>query len=114
MKKKLTPEEMIEEIMNEFDFERVHIAMNVLNWRWGIGSDFIIPSQDLIKEEARRLLENVVELTTPYSGSVKGPFSIATGGLKATAWKSKKGNITNLELGFILATWDSVRSDKHL
>lgn len=52
-------EEKISDILNNFDFERVHKAMIALEWNWylGMGGEGI-PSVGALKKAARELLSD--------------------------------------------------------
>ena len=47
--------QMIDEILDEFDFNRVQRAMDYLNWKW-VGESVTV---DMLKEEAKRLLKHI-------------------------------------------------------
>jgi hypothetical protein len=49
----------IDEIMREFDFDKVQRVMTFLNWEWAIGnpSNLNVPSVSRIQSVARELLE---------------------------------------------------------
>ena len=51
-------EAMIFNIIQEFDFEKVQTAMNVLGWKW-VGEDVTI---DMLKTESIRLLKDAAKL----------------------------------------------------
>jgi hypothetical protein len=64
-------QEVIDEIMDSFDFERVYKVMQHLNWEWvNVG----VPEIYDIKKQARRLLKEAIKLKT----------SISTGGFCVT------------------------------
>lgn len=90
----------IEEIMEYFDFDRVHKAMVALNWTW---FDVGAPTIDDLKRQARRLLD---EVASKIENSDEGQFYIATGGFKASARRYEKspGGIL-LELTFEVSRW---------
>ena len=62
----------IECIMRNFDFERVHKVMELLDWHWAFTSKGV-PTVEEIKVEARRILIDACEEET----------NIATGGFRA-------------------------------
>lgn len=67
----------IQEIMDWFNFHRVHETVCALNWTWaGTG----IPSPAKMRQEARRLLEEVAHTLneTTYK-----EYEISTGGFTA-------------------------------
>ena len=64
---------MIYEILDEFDFEKVHRVMVALDWQWS-GTDGV-PSIGDLRRQARSLLQQVVDS--------KDTHSIGTGGFTA-------------------------------
>lgn len=64
---------MIDEILDEFDFEKVHRVMVALDWRYNGHEQ--VPSIGDLRRTARSLLKQVVES--------KGLHSVGTGGLTA-------------------------------
>jgi hypothetical protein len=81
----------IKRILKNFDFERVHNAMEALNWGW-YGTGRKAPSIDQLKETAERLLTNIA-----YAKDYK---CIAAGGFEASYVDGV------LDLRFILTHWD--------
>lgn len=65
----------IKHIMDNFDFERVHKAMELLDWTWGDRKDdpFVVPSIDRIEEVAKDTLK----------GAIKRKCYISSGGFVA-------------------------------
>jgi hypothetical protein len=90
----------IDEIMEEFDFKKVHSVMKYVDWRWVKDGDddfeMEIPNIERMKETARRLLEESAEKDREEYAS------IATGGFKATRYPGD-----HLGLEFVLADWDT-------
>jgi len=113
-KQKLTVKDIIDEIMEEFNFGKVESVMFHLNWRWA--SEYKrTPNIDELRETAERLLKDAAEsrlgayIDTHHE---LGIFS-ATGGFKATAWCNEtKTEITGLRLEFIVADWDTFNEEK--
>jgi len=98
-------EAMIFNIIQEFDFEKVQTAMNVLGWRW-VGQDVTI---NMLKTESIRLLKDAVKLRLGNLSDEHWELGITcgTGGLQATAYCDEdKTKITNLDLKFVLEEWD--------
>ncbi len=81
---------MVEDIMENFDFERVHKAMVTLDWLWFIDNEYRIPTLEEIKTHAGKMMLDALN-GMPY----------ATGGFYCTY----KNGI--LELSFELASWFS-------
>lgn len=64
---------MIDEILDEFDFEKVHRVMTALSWTWYREPE--VPSITDLRRMARYLLKQVVES--------KGIHSVGSGGFTA-------------------------------
>ena len=64
--------ELIDDIMDNFDFLKVRFVMDTVHWKWG--SD--LPSIEALEERARSLLSRVSKMTSKVS--------ISTGGFRAT------------------------------
>jgi len=114
VKQKLTVEDMIDEIMEEFDFVKVERIMFHLNWKWGI-STYRTPNIDELKETAEQLLRDAAEsrLGDFIEQHHEVGITSATGGFKATAWCNEaKTEITGLRLEFIVTDWDSFNEEK--
>jgi hypothetical protein len=93
---------MMFDIINNFDYDKVRIVMKHLEWEWfGKG----VPTLDDIRFAARERLETVIKncLLDANSGE---EYFVSSGGLKATAIKDDYGQITFLQLEFILTSWD--------
>jgi hypothetical protein len=110
MKKvKLTQNDMIKEVMNNFDFERVQHAMDLMNWTWYNTKK--APSIDELKKAARHHLDRVIQqaLSPDNTESHHVSWMSASGGFVARAWKTKKNNLSRLTLDFVLTSWESDR-----
>lgn len=103
-----TQKELIDDIMDNFNFKKVQSTMKFLNWKWS-GSDGEVPSVVDIRRQARKLLVEVCELCLKQKNiSPDTQVCVGTGGLLARAFRSECGKfVSNLELEFIIATWDS-------
>ena len=98
-------EAMIFNIIQEFDFEKVQTAMNVLGWKW-VGQDVTI---DMLKTESIRLLKDAAKLRLVNLNDEHWELGIVcyTGGLQAKAYCDEdKTKITSLDLKFVLTEWD--------
>jgi hypothetical protein len=80
------------EILENFDFKKVHDAMLALKWEWYQYHG--IPTIDIIKTEAEKLLDECIN-------NSEKKISISTGGF--TVRKYKHG----LSLKFIVEEWDT-------
>ena len=99
--------QMINDIMDNFEFDKVQTAMEALDWQWaGKG----VPLIKQLKETAVYLLKGAAELRLgDYLEShwEQGIIN-STGGFQATAFcDATKTKIIALDLKFVLAGWDS-------
>ena len=83
----------IDNIMDWFDFEKVHKTMKALRWEW-VGAEEKIPCQGEIRERARQLLTEAIQ----------SEMSIGTGGLRVT-YIPVEGF---LKLEFVVSEWDAL------
>jgi hypothetical protein len=103
-------EKMIDEIIQEFDFERCYNAMNALNWQW-VGTG--IPTIDMLKESAINRLRDTMKGVKDKENrlSANEYYASSSGGLKGTAWKNRYGHVTGIKLEFVLTEWNSDGDD---
>jgi hypothetical protein len=83
-------QELIDEIMDHFNFDKVAKVMTFLEWKW-ISAEDGIPSVGEIRQSARRLLKD----------AIKNKTTIGTGGFRAIY------DDGYLHLEFILTEFDS-------
>jgi hypothetical protein len=81
-------------VLEGFDWDRVHFAMTQLNWRWL--DEELSPTISELRTEARKLLKLCVQ------GSIESNncFTISCGGFEAHA--DVDGDVCNLSLKFVL------------
>jgi len=70
-------EKKAEQIMNSFDFEKVHAHMVAADWKWSNRDDSAseVPTVDRVKTIARYLLTNVIWDTRPVINCSTGGFA---------------------------------------
>jgi hypothetical protein len=83
----------VDNIMDWFDFEKVHKTMKALRWEW-MDAEEKIPCQGEIREKARQLLTEAIQTE----------MSIGTGGLQVT-YIPVEGF---LKLEFVVSEWDAL------
>ena len=83
----------IDNIMDWFDFDKVHKTMRVLRWEW-LSAEEKIPCQGEIREKARRLLTDAIQ----------SEMSVGSGGLQVTYIPTEGF----LKLEFIVSEWDTL------
>jgi hypothetical protein len=98
-------EEMINGIMENFEWKRVQEVMDYLDWQWRGEYVTIV----MLKETAERLLRGAMKSRLGEFIDESDEIGIAnsTGGLEAKAWCDEdKTHIVRLELKFVLSSWD--------
>jgi hypothetical protein len=85
-----TEQEMIDEIMDCFEFEKVHKTMVALDWKWVSCKE--VPELHEIKKAAREHLKRAIAEGTSWSGGFRATYD---------------GNINVLELMFVVEDWDT-------
>ena len=94
-------EAMIDEIMEHFDFEKVHKVMSFLDWEWDIGDgEQTVPSTYRLMKQAKQMLKYI----TQYDD--KEYHEMATGGFRAVL--NEEGD---LELRFEITKSASFNDD---
>ena len=98
-------QERIQYVLDKFNFEKVSVTMNALDWRWvtASGDSYELPSIHRMKVTARNLMERA------YNDLIKDDecnvYTKGTGGLQATC--SKEGDKYYFVLQFVLTEYDS-------
>lgn len=93
---------MMFDIINHFDFLKVHLVMVGIGWVWYPNGT---PSVDELRFAARERIESVIK-NCLLDAQPDQEYISSSGGLKATAIKNDYGQITFLELEFVLTSWD--------
>lgn len=75
-------EEVIEQVLTEFNFEKVRKVMLALDWRWVTSKENGVPSVYEIIRSAREYCVEAVNGTEKNGGIL---YSVASGGLRASA-----------------------------
>lgn len=92
-----TAQRLVDETMDEFDYNKVQSVMENLNWYWAtIGG---IPSVADLKKRTRELLYESIEWVLKHRSS----YHTATGGFTIDVeWDDDEFKIGGVELKFIL------------
>ncbi|MCQ2737231.1 MAG: hypothetical protein MJ224_01320 [archaeon] len=113
-------DQAIEDIMDNFEFDRIEILMKALNWKWASVNPMYlsIPTKAEIKKVALRLLNDVVKkYLEDYSFSnhfFTYNYYVATGGFQAIIYPpghDLSDDYPELSLEFIASTWSSTGED---
>jgi len=103
-KKEFKEEYIIREVMENFDWEKCHIVMNLIDWRWFSGT---VPEIYELKATALDLIRHSIKGIKSGEVNHNSSYYSATGGLKATSWKNRYGHIVAIKLEFVLTDWES-------
>lgn len=98
-------EQMIDSIMENFDFNQAQSVMDYLDWKWR--GEYV--TVDMLKEQAERLLRGAMKSRLGDFKNEHHGMGIVngTGGLEAKAWCDEtKTKIVALDLKFVLEQWD--------
>lgn len=102
--------QMIDEILDEFNFAKVQSTMDYLGWKW-VGEYVTI---DMLREEAERLLHGAAEMRLGKYKNEHWEQGIihGCGGFQAMAFCNEdKTKITGLDLKFVLESWTAEIED---
>lgn len=96
-------DDLVEEIMDNFEFEKVHEVMDALKWEWVDGNGhFRVPSEKELRRRASEMLYQTINsyLTGIMGGEdINDPARISSGGFECTF------DGESLNLNFVLADW---------
>jgi hypothetical protein len=99
---------MVDDIINEFNFEKVQKTMHALDWTWA-STQMAVPSISELKNTARYLLINVYNMRQDEYKEThpEVPVTCGTGGFRATALCNEDQVVDFLKLEFIVSEWES-------
>lgn len=89
------------DISKNFEWQKVQVTMNFLNWGWGFDNQ--IPGIQELKDHAYRLFENVYGRL--QSRSEDSAF-IKCGGFEVRGYRNNHDKL-HIELYFVLDSWDA-------
>lgn len=89
----ITQQELIDEILDQFDFQKVKEVMDALNWTWAIGTESHVPDIPELRKKAREMLWDSIRSKDRM---------IKTGGFVA-----EKEDDDTLELRFEVTSWNT-------
>lgn len=99
----LNKEKAIDSIIENFNWEKVHNTMTLLNWTWAT-TENEVPSTGALFRCAMNLLHGA------YDGALveKSNYINATGGFRATAFvDDETKEVIELRLAFELTSWEA-------
>lgn len=99
-----TKQDLIQEIVANFDWSKIHQVMQALDWKWARNDAFRVPQLGELVIESQRLLNDCYDcLVKSYN---QDTMLIATGGFEATATKYEDGEIV-LGLKFVVTEFSN-------
>jgi hypothetical protein len=103
--------DMINEVLAQFDFDKVHKVMTYLNWKWFDKAS--VPLISDLKESAEQRLDSAIEQALDPKNKEHHDIGWISysGGFKATAWRTKKNKLARIQLEFIVDDWDVDNSE---
>ena len=97
-------DKMIQDILENFDFQKCRSVMQVLNWEWATVPG--IPTIDRLKKAAENRLRDAMDMAKKGKCS-KSTYFVSSGGLRANAWSNRYGQVEGVRLEFVLTDWDT-------
>jgi len=98
---------IIVDVLSNFDFHRVRLTMEKLDWRWATVSGLQPTIEDMIRC-AHRLMVDAVYRSTSNSSK----YCVGTGGFSAEAfWDNDTRRVTGVSLQFVVSEWDEFIED---
>jgi len=99
-------EELIDEVLKEFNFGKCKSVMDHLRWGWGFDNQ--VPTIQELKKSARNRINNAIEgINSDKTHSYRETYTCSSGGLKASVWKNRYGRISDIQLEFVLTDWST-------
>lgn len=97
--------DVIWDIMNNFDFDKVHRVMTFLNWKWALADSehTAVPDIQQLRDTARNMLTGCAS----RARKVSGQYTIGSGGFHAHAEYDAASNKVFVKLAFELTEWDN-------
>ena len=95
-------QETIDDIMDNFEFDKVHEVMEFLEWKWALDDGYCVPSINDLRRRSRQLIKDVVSNLERNE-----ECNVSTGGFTVRGWKSSDDGKIFLELSFVLTNWDN-------
>lgn len=103
-------QQLIDEIMDNFDFNKVAKTMQLLNWEVYMGGDLEnrgIPDEPSLRKDARNMIYGLIGRLGDYEGdtfySHCGPFKIRI--------TTENGEIDSITLDFVVTDWEAYIED---
>jgi hypothetical protein len=100
----MSKQELIDDIMDNFDFHKVAAVMDFLDWKWGLVDGFRVPIEPEIRGKVRGQLNKVYD----YGQGQGRKYTMGTGGFSY----SYDPQHNDLSLVFEIASWDAYPAEQ--
>jgi len=101
-------QELIDEVIQNFDFYKCQLMMEYIGWRWLTHNGYRVPTKyDLIESAKDRINSSIEGIKEAGRMGLNEPYTSSSGGLKATVYKNRYDQITFIRLEFIFTEWDA-------
>ena len=101
-------QELIDEVIENFDFYKCQLMMEYMGWRWMTHDGYRVPTKyDLIESAKDRIQSAIEGIKEAGRMGLNESYGSSSGGLKATVYKNCYHQITFIKLEFILTEWDA-------
>ena len=99
--------DMVNEVLAQFDFEKVKKVMEAINWHWA-GYEGAPAIRDLKESAESRMYDAIEQAIDPNNEEHHDIGWISnSGGFKAMAWKNEDGTLARVQLEFVVTDWDA-------
>jgi len=99
-------QKLVDDVIENFNFNKCHRVMKHLNWGWGFPNTEV-PSIEKLKKSALNRIEMAIEqLKTDVKRNPSPFYSSSSGGLCAKVYRDRYKNIRAVTLEFILTEWE--------
>lgn len=96
---------LIDEVLQEFNFEKCKRVMDYLNWEWAFTNS--VPTIEELKEASKKRIDSAILSIKESKESYRYSCSCSSGGLQATVYKNRYNRIVNITLEFVITDWST-------
>ena len=101
-------QQLVTNIMANFNFNKVHKTMTALKWKWATTDGYEIPTVVELRRKVKKELITAITYAKSknHNNTYDIPFELESGGFKVIAFVNKEyTKIEILELQFIVEKW---------
>jgi hypothetical protein len=101
-------QQLVANIMSNFNFNKVHQVMGSLKWKWATSEGYKVPTVVELRRKAKKELTTAISYAKSknHNNTENIPLILESGGFKVIAFVSKDyTKIEVLELQFIVEKW---------